>query len=418
MFLLLLFGTGGLAFALIQEADPAELLKAADQLLQDVARLRKLEPIQPVQKGVKSRDEISQYLNEHVRKNYSEGELQREGKMLKRLGLIPPDIDYQRFLLSLLTEQVGGYYDPEKKIFFIAGWLPLDQQKPVLVHELTHALQDQHFNLQRFLEEGRKLDNDDQNLAHQAIFEGDGMAVMLDFMLEGAGRNFTQLPDLAFVMRAQFTAMDAQYEVFKRAPMYLKEVLLFPYGYGAAFLQKVRANDQPWSAVDKLYADLPASTEQIIHSEKYLAQRDEPKKVEAEDPSLLLGKNWKPAYRNVLGEFSLFLLLKLHVSEELAKRAAAGWGGDQVLLLEENSGARSAVVVSSVWDTPEDAQEFYVAFTQWLDQRFPKARKLEGAVGSHSLTEGGEYHSIKQDGLKVRFVLGIPESESPKLRAW
>ncbi len=138
-----------LGFGRFRRSPLRTLLKTADAIIEQVARLRGLSPKQPIQKGVKSRAEISEYLNRHVRENYGEQQLQVEGRMLKSLGLIPDESDYRDLVMKLLTEQVGGYYDPDRKTFFIAGWLPIEQQRPVMVHELTHALQDQYFRPER-----------------------------------------------------------------------------------------------------------------------------------------------------------------------------------------------------------------------------------------------------------------------------
>ena len=416
MLLTLLTAFGSATFGIWIQDSATDLLKTADEIVQLMGKLRGLEPKGPIQKGVKTREEISRYLDGYVRENYAERELQSEGKMLRKLGLIPADLDYKAFMLKLLTEQVGGFYDPEEKTFFIAGWLPVDQQRPVMVHELTHALQDQYFDLLKLQKEDRKSQNDDRALAHQAIFEGDAMAVMIDYMLSPGGRNFAQLPNMILVMRSQFSTMESQFEVFKQAPIYLKETLLFPYGYGAAFLQKVKA-DQPWSAVDKIYRDLPASTEQIIHPEKYLGERDEPKKVDAEDPSPKLGEGWKTSYRNVVGEFSLFMLLQLQLSEDHSRRAAAGWGGDQILLVEDEKGD-AAVFFSSVWDSHEEADEFYSAMSEWFARRLPKAAKSVDPANQTTWLDGNEYNSLRMDDRRVTFIIGLPDSEGYKFRSW
>jgi hypothetical protein len=395
------------------QSAPSELLKSADSTVETVARIRGLVPKSPIEKGVKSRDEIATYLNDHVREQYGEAKLDAEGRMLQILGLIPPMVDYGGFVLKLLTEQVGGYYDPERRIFFIAGWLPIEQQKPVMAHELTHALQDQHFEIGRILKEDLKSQNDDRALAHQALFEGDAMAVMLDYLLEPAGRNFAQLPDLVTVMRSQLTQMDSQFPVFKQAPMYLRETLLFPYGYGAAFLQQIRLK-QPWSAVDKVYTDLPASTEQIMHPEKYLVSRDPPQTVQADDPSTRLGEAWKTGYTNVLGEFSLYLLLRHHLPDERAQQATAGWDGDRVMLVED--GTSSAVFLSSVWDSPEEAAEFQSALWEWLKLRVPGSRTIEESAEILALSKDGQYYSVSKADGTIRLVMGLPEALADKIR--
>ncbi len=412
----LIFAAGLVARAWVQETAPADLLKTAEEMVQQVSRLRGLQPKAPIQMGVKSRDEISKFLREHVKESVDEGDLQGEGKVLHKLGLIPASIDYKDFTLKLLTEQVGGYYDPDKKTFFIAGWLPLDQQKPVMVHELTHALQDQYFNLNKILKEDRKLNNDDRMLARQAIYEGDGMAVMLNFLLQPVGRSFASLPDLVFVMRSQFSTMDSQFPIFKSAPEYLKETLLFPYGYGASFLQKAWAKSPSWDAVNKIYSDLPVSTEQIMHPEKYLdTPRDDPKPVEFEDPTVRLGKGWVTSYRNVLGEFTIDLLLRLHLSEAQSKLAAAGWGGDQVLLLENPEG-KQVVFMATTWDTPDDAEEFFQAMSDWLGRKYEKARKSSETPDGFNLTQDGETSSIRREALKVLVFIGLPEGDAAKLK--
>lgn len=416
--LLCVAALGVCAVVFAQDAGQSELLKTADEMIRVTARLRGLEPKGPIARGVKSREEIAQYLNEQVRKNFSDGELELEGKMLKTLGLIPSPMDYRDFVLKLYTEQVGGFYDPEQKTFFIASWLPPAEQKPTMVHELGHALQDQHFNVKKIIDESRKLRNDDLTLARQALLEGDGMVVMLNYLLEPAKRDFSQLPDLAFIMRTQMSSMQTQYAVFRAAPAYIQEMVLFPYGYGAAFLQKIWQQNPSWEAINRIYSDLPSSTEQIIHPEKYYSAelRDEPVQVDAEVLAAKLGAGWKAVYRNVLGEFGVNLLLSLHVSEERARRSAAGWDGDQVLLLE-NAAGKHAVLVDTVWDSAAEADEFFSALQVWFKQRFASGVRTNETAAGFSVTQDKEVHSLRQDGTSVRFVVGLPESDAPRIEA-
>jgi len=413
LLLALIVGSGQGAPALSQVTDPSELLKTADEMVRTTARLRGLEPKTDISRGVKTREEISRYLNERVQEEYSLRELLLEGKTLQKLGLIPASIDYKEFMLKLLSEQVGGFYDPERKTFFIASWLPVAEQKMVMVHELTHALQDQYFDVNKILKADRKLSNDDRMLAHQAFLEGDGMAVMIEYLLEPAKRHFAELPDLAFVMRLQMATAQEQFSVFKSAPPFIREMLLFPYGYGASFMQQVWKQDSSWQAINKIYADLPGSTEQILHPEKYYGVRDEPKPVNAEALAARLGKSWKVAYKNVMGEFALGLLMSLHLTEERSRRAAAGWGGDQVLLLENEAG-KDTVLLSTLWDTAGDAEKFYAAMDEWFRQRYPKAVRTNESPTGFSVVQDGEFNALRLEGAEVRFVLGLPEADAPK----
>lgn len=414
LYLTLFLSLCGMTPAYAQEASESELLKAGDEMLQQAAKLRGLEPKGPIQKGVKDKAAISKYVSERIQVEYAQEEIVREGKILRKLGLIPQTMDYTAFVIKLLSEQVGGYYDPDKKTFFIASWLSLEEQKPVMIHELTHALQDQHFNVGAILDEDRKLQNDDRMLAHQAVVEGDGMVVMLQYFLSPANRHFSQLPDLSAIMQAQMLTMQMQFPVFKEAPVYLRETLLFPYGYGATFLQSAWRKNPEWQAINKIYSDLPVSTEQVMHPEKYFGDRDLPKPVRAEEYAAKLGPGWKVTARNVLGEFTLGLLMSLRLTEERSRRAASGWGGDQVLLLENEEG-KDAVLVDTVWDSAGDAEKFYVAMDEWFRQRYPKIQRSGETPAGFAVIQNGEYNSMRRDGAGVRLIFGLPEKTGVRL---
>jgi hypothetical protein len=405
-------GLGSLA--LQKKTETSGILGIADEMMQEAVQLRGLKPETSVRMGVKSRAEISKYLNEYVSKNYSDEELRGEGEMLRKIGLIPQTMDYKNFMLKLLTEQVGGFYDPDDKMFYIAGWISAEEQKPVMIHELTHALQDQYFDLNRILRDPKIEHDDDQGLARQAVIEGDGVAVMMNYLLTPAKRDFSSLPNLAFIMRSMSSSTQAQLAVYSSAPLYLQEILVFPYGYGAAFLQKVWAKTPSWEAVNKIYSDLPLSTEQIMHPEKYLDARDNPKPVDVQDAVKLLGEQWKTIYTNVLGEFSLNIMMRLHLGEEQADRAADGWGGDQAILLEDGQG-KGGVLISTVWDSSAEADEFFHASNDWLAKKRPDAIKTEETPDKWLYRQNGELDAIVRNDAQIKLILGFPEAAGLKL---
>jgi hypothetical protein len=211
--------------------------------------------------------------------------------------------------------------------------------------------------------------------------------------------------------------MQAQSPVFKEAPSYLRETLLFPYGHGASFMQYAWRQNPSWQSINKIYSDMPVSTEQIMHPEKYYGERDMPKPVNTESFVAKLGPGWKVAGKNVLGEFTLGLLMSLHLTEERSRRAAAGWGGDQVLLLE-NEGGKDVVLLSTTWDTPGDAEKFYGAMDEWFLQRYPKTQRSNESPTGFSLIQNGEFNSIRRDGAGVQIIFGLPEADGRKLKAF
>jgi len=174
---------------------PEELLKTADELVKQVAALRQLTVRAPVKRGVLGREAIKAKLRDQIARQYTSEEIRIEGSVLKALGLLPPDLDYEKLQLELLMEQVAGFYDPWGKQLYIADWLPLEMQAPALAHEIAHALQDQHFDLKKFVAPAH--DQSDRQLARSALVEGDGTGVMLEF---ASHQDLSVMPDMSKMM--------------------------------------------------------------------------------------------------------------------------------------------------------------------------------------------------------------------------
>ena len=396
-----------------QQVDESQILKAMDELVETTARARGLEPKGPIRKGIKSREEITGFMNHKISEDYQMERLLLEEKMLKKTGLLPEKIDYQKSIVTLLTEQVQGFYDPEERMLFIASWIPMSDQESIMMHEITHALQDQHFDLQARFRAFRNSDDDDYLLAQQALFEGDATVVALQFTIEPFKRHFSELPDLSFIMETQMDAEMSKSPILSTTPQFLREALIFPYGYGAAFLQEIWKQNPSWEAVNKIYSDPPVSSEQIMHPEKYYGTRDNPKPVDAAAKAAKLGAEWKTPYKSVFGEFMLGQLLELHLNKERSRRAATGWGGDEVLLLENGAG-QNAVWIETEWDTTDDAEKFFDAMNEWFRLRYPKASRHAAPEG-FSLIQNGEYSALFREETGVRIILGISEADGKKL---
>ena len=187
-----------------------------------------------------------------------------------------PAFEYRPFIIKLLTEQVAGYYDTKEQRFRIADWLDLEGQKPVMAHELTHALQDQHFNLRRF-EKWPRGDSDAQIAAH-ALIEGDATLAMTKYML--------RYPLVALAFTRSLGTGGISTEQYDLAPRAIRESLIFPYLNGSEWATQVYKRGG-WAAISKAYTHLPFSTEQIIHPEKYFSY-ERPVKIVLPDVSKLL----------------------------------------------------------------------------------------------------------------------------------
>jgi hypothetical protein len=400
--------------AVTPRAPREALLAAADEIERQVAALRGLAPKSPLQRGVLAREEIGQKLRERLAKEYTPDEVRIEGRVLKRLGLLPPDADYEKLILDLLMEQVAGFYDPFAGKLYIADWLPLEMQRPALAHEIEHALQDQHFDLKRFAAPIK--DDGDRQLAHSSLVEGDGTAVMLEFQAQGMGLPTDQLPDLVARIGKQMLQGSGQTPLFDKAPVFLKETLIFPYFSGLGLVGALH-KEQAWGRVDEAFKRPPESTEQVLHPEKYLA-RERPRKVTAA-PLLSLGKR-KELRRDVLGELEWRILFASKLPDDVAEKAAAGWGGDRLVAYAEPEAAEPPTVIDlSVWDTETDAKEAEAAARKLVAQL---AGRPEVAPGEPARFRDAKDEAwlVERRGDRMLLILGAPAGsvEAAAEEAW
>ena len=391
----------------IAAANTAKVLETTGQLLEEVSKLRGLKILSPVKSGAKSRSEIEQEIIRGFEEDSTPEELDTTNKVLIAYGLVPKDFKYREFMIRLMTEQVAGFYRPKTKELFIADWNDLEQQKPVMVHELQHALQDQHFNLRRF-EKWPNGDGDRETAIH-ALIEGDATALMYNYQLKPMGSDITKLPSIAgFADQTTAQAERDKQQVFLSAPAALRESLIFSYVYGAAFVQEM-LKKRGWEGVSQAFTDLPQSTEQILHFEKYVA-KEMPVKVELADVSKLLGSGWRRLDAEVNGEFGYFIILSEFIGKKEARTASAGWGGDQSTLYENSKTGQLMLAHLSKWDTAKDAEEFFRAYTERTRKRFPQAKQLPAKVEterSFQTPEGTIFIELRD--LSVLVLEGLPD---------
>lgn len=351
-------------------------LKATDEILEVVSKLRELYIKQPVKRGAKTRDEIQAAVIHDLDDSSTPAQIEANSKTLKKWGLLKPDFKLRDYMISLLTEQVAGFYDPKTQFFYLASWIPLTEQRTVIAHELVHALQDQHFNLKRF-DKWPKDDSDAETAAH-SLAEGDATIVMYvyDFTEKGIPFDVTKLPALTELLLAEgIDNDDKKFPVLSNAPRILKEGLQFPYFYGAGFVQAMMKHGG-WSKVSEAYATLPASTEQIMHPEKYL-EKENPVKVQMADLSTTLGSNWQRLEANVNGEFGYQIMLEEFVSKQTARNAAEGWGGDKYVTYENKQTKDVLVAQFTTWDSAKDAQDFFDAYCERTEKRYSAKRPAD-----------------------------------------
>lgn len=400
------------------------IIAATVTVLKETSEIRDLAILRPVKSGAQSRTEIERMIIRNLDEQTTPEEMTATELALKKLGLAPAEFQYRNFVVKLLTEQVAGYYDPKAQQFYLADWIELEGQKPVMAHELTHALQDQHFNLRRF-EKWPRGDSDAELAAH-ALIEGDATLAMTLYMAKH--------PLVALAFMRSLAGSSRSSEQFKQAPRALRESLVFPYERGSEWATVVYRRGG-WDEVSKAYAKLPQSSEQIMHPEKYF-NYEAPVKLELPQVHAQLGVGWKRIDYDVNGEWSLYLILDQFLNAPAeSKRAAEGWGGDRYMLYEGPKSGDVFIAQLTEWDSERDAREFFEAYAKRTWRRYPGAKAIESsnrtqsfhhltAIGQQDVqsapaeqyawqtNEGGVVVELR--GTRVLILEGIPQTANSK----
>ena len=248
----------------------------------------------------------------------------------------------------LYLEQIAGFYDPDSTTLFVLDDQPDEAIESLLAHELVHAIQDQNIDLDAITAPGL---NNDRRVAAQAAIEGHATLVMFEFLIREQGRGASDpmdVPDFSARLGPALQAATTQSPALAGAPLVLQEFVLFPYRGGVTFVESLwreRGGRPP-----PFGADLPGSTEQVLHPENFVrGRRDLPRNIE-----LSVGGGWSRLYEDTLGELELGILLE---TVGASRSSAHGWGGDRYVLLADGDGHRS-LAWFGVWDTEAQRDEF------------------------------------------------------------
>ena len=318
-----------------------------------------------------NRAELRDYITEQFDIAYTEELLAEYVRFYVAFDFLPADVDLRAILDTFYSGQIGGFYDSETKEMNVvllssnelSDSLPILEQI-VYVHEYTHALQDEAFDLTAYLEESNAVKNGDRQLARLALVEGDATYLMNVFTIAAANEN--PLGVLAGLLIGG--AQAGNLTLPAGTPTIIANELLFPYLGGETFVRALYESTNDWSAVNAAFDNPPSTSEQILHPEKYFAG-EEGIEVTLVDSAQKMGMEWTLGNEGVLGEFYLAEYLKTQLSESDANDAAAGWGGDAYHIYMNEAG-ELALMLRLEWDTPEDQAEFEAAMAEFGQERY------------------------------------------------
>jgi hypothetical protein len=307
----------------------------------------------------------------------SEEELADEVAVLSALGLIKPTYDIYTNALNGLTDNIGGFYFPWNDELYVIGTRFSGVERWVFSHEFGHALVDQHYNIDSMgvypLCEG-----DQQRCkAIQALVEGDATLVMNQWF-----QQYVRPQDVEDILnyRPPPVTLPEQFP-----PPYLYLDASFPYEYGLQFVNQLYLRGR-WARVNEAYQNLPLSTEQIMHPEKYFAGERPVAVDEAALAGVLTDPAWRMLESNSLGEWTTYLILgygadvDAQLDDEIARRAATGWGGDRYQVFVNDTTGQIVLAAHWVWDSAIDARTFDASMQEYLDKRFG-GTAVDGAAG-------------------------------------
>ena len=367
-----------------------ELFHSVDEILEFDSKQTGL----PIKKGVKrkltSRDEVVSYLTKHLNDEDTK-RLRRSELVLKKFGLLPRDFNLETFLVALLREEVAGYYDPKTKTVNLLEWVPIEEQEPVMAHELTHALQDQSVGLQKWMKKGEKdlaeirkdptptdIENDEIDNAREAVIEGQAQAMMFQYAMAPTGHSIANSPALVDAMEEETLTGTPSTKIFNDAPIFMKESLTFPYSYGMEFVVTLMQKGGKEKAFAGVLKNPPHTTRQIMQPETYLSgEKIEPMRVPDFKHDF---KDYEKFDIGAMGEFDVAVLIEQYAGKPLSKKLYPEWRGGYYYASRRKPNAAATAPLGllyvSRWSSADKAAEFAEIYARSLKQRYKKADEV------------------------------------------
>ena len=366
-----------------------ELFRSVDEILAFASADTKLPIEHSVKRKLITRDEVNKYLREKFNDDQGAKRMERSEVVLKKFGLLDRDFKLQPFMISLLTEQIAGFYDDKTKTVNLLNWIEPEEQKPVLAHELTHALQDQRVNLTKWSQVGlediaktadddnRHIQADEGDTARDAVTEGQAMVVFLDYSLEPSGKKLQTSPEM--MARLKSTVSDTSGSpLLARAPLLLQQSLLFPYSEGLAFEDAILVKSGQDAAFSSVLANPPSSSFEILHPDAYMAHVPVPV-LRLPDIHPLIDADYTPYDVGVMGEFDVRILTELFGGEQISDALTPEWNGgiyyaaqrkSAVTEEQKQSTGSIAILYESKWKNDDSARSFLRVYAGQLPRKY------------------------------------------------
>lgn len=346
-----------------------------------------------------TKDQINAYIKNQIKHSVRPKDIYAEELSLKKLGFVPADFDLRQTTIDLLTEQAAAFYDFHQKKLFISEWAASSMREEALVHELAHALADQNFNIEKYL--NKDPADAEQSLARQTVVEGQAVWLTQEYAVRQAGKTLMDPATAQEYTQQTVDADDPQYPVFSKAPLYLRETMLFPYQDGETFQQAVVVHDGQ-AAFAILFTKPPVSTSQVLHPERYFAGIA-PLVPELPKPAA----GMKAAVGGVFGEEDLRVMLRQYTSLSIAQGLAPGLTGGGYRIDEDKKAGEdkkehhTSLVFATEWDSDDSAIAFLDAYQTVLEKKWKRVNKGEHDATHISGKSEDGYYRVDRVGKTV-----------------
>ena len=403
-----------------EQAD--KLFAKVDDMLAILSEITGFELRKPIDREVITRDEIRKLVETRIAEASSPEQIRLDELFLKLFGFVDDEFALQEQLVDVLTEQATAIYDFKTQKLYLATWTPEDMQEFALVHELAHALADQHFSLDKYLKESKGADSD---IARAAVMEGQASWLMTEYVFQERGRSLST-NRVAAIAAASASRYEAEnYPVFSAAPLFLRETMLFPYVEGLLFQQAV-VEKRGKGGFREVFERPPLTSQHIMDPEAYFARR---KAVHPRLPKAKPGRGFKKVARGEVGQIDHHVLLKQYFSEGDADSLAPRWRGGHYHILENKTKDRAVLVYASRWQDAEAAAHFFDLYRQvckkkWRSvvvesetpQRVTGASETGGFVLTLRGTVVSSIEGLPDDTLKVHSASKITHARTATRR--
>lgn len=383
------------------QAGTTRVLAKVDEMIGDVERIMGLKALAPIPRSLLTREEINELVNGRMNEESSSADINNEERFLEMFGFVDKKFDLAQEVVNTLTEQATALYDYKTKQLYLSTWTPEDMQEFALVHELAHAIADQHFDLGKYVDKSKSADGD---LARSSVIEGQASWVMTEWVMLQTGQSLRKNGLLAAAAAGASRYEVAEYPVFSSQPLYLREAMLFPYTQGMIFQQRVidRYGQQGF---DQVFRTPPTSTQQVLEAASYFTQRvpSEPKL-----PRFKL-RGFKRASRGDVGQFDHAILLQQHIDEKESERIAPLWRGGRYEIWSNSDDSRAVLRYASDWVDADAAKAYFDAYRLILRSKWEHAEVSNRSRTRMEGTGDNGRFIVTLDGASVTSLEGLPD---------